>query len=1098
MSTLTIQLFGEFHLAIDGKPITAIQPGRQQTLLAYLLLHRSTPLSRRHLAFLFWPDSSETQAHANLRQLLHHIRHALPSIEQYLKLEGRTIQWRPDLPFRLDVAEFEQAMAQASAAERAGNHAALRQALEHAVERYGGDLLHSCYDDWVLPERERWREKFTAALDSLVALLEAMRDYPAAIRYAQRLLHHDPLHEITYRRLMTLYAANGERANALRTYHTCVTVLERELGVTPQAATQTLYARLLDAAAQSVAPPATDLAAHRLVGRQNAWATLQRLWRMTLHGQPQIAFVYGEPGLGKTHLLEEMLHWADQQGVTTARTRSYAAEGALAYAPVIDWLRSEAVQGALPKLATAHRAELTRLLPESSSSAPPVSQPATLGARVQRLHLHAALAQAILQTRQPLLLVIDDLQWCDQETTEWLHYLVRNLQNAQVLLLGAARPEELTDQHPLQPLRADLRSAGQLTEIELAPLSAQETAELATLLASESLSIETQQQIYQVSEGSPLFVVEIVRNRLHALEGGHRPPAPAASSFAATALPARLYAIIHARLAQISPQAREVASLAAICGRAFTFDLLAYASDTDEATLVRGLDELWRRRLVREQGLHAYDFSHDAIREVAALEIGPALRRRLHGRVAEALRRMHAHDPDEISGELAMHFHQASQMQPAIDWYRRAASVAADRFDYARSAGYLNTALTLLESLPSTAERNNLEFTLLRAQITNLSIIEGFTGPEMAKTFRRVYAIVEQLHDEQLRFYAYRDLRWYACATGAMDQAHRHAEAVLHLAQRLGDRASLTEAYTGMGIVYRYIGQQLRAREYLEHAMRLAENDLGGEEHSDDSVEDVHLHPTTCANLALTLWLLGYLDQARAMLAQAVAEALVAGKPFDFNVVFFFGSILCRHLRDVDGVADLGRRLLEVGERYDMRTAWIDGVNSLGWLQAMQGDLAGGSARMRASIDEYNALHHRLMQPHRLGLLLSVQIQAHANDAAAATLKEALALSAQTGEYGWDADLHRLKGELLHATNAPPDEVLAAYEQAIEIARHQHAKILELRATTSLCRFLAHRGQRTAAATRLQALYAWFTEGFDTHDLREAKSLLDELDVETA
>ena len=356
MSQLTINLFGEFYLALDGKPIHTIQPGRQQTLLAYLVLHRTTPLSRRRLAFLFWPDSNEMQAHANLRQLLHHIRHGWPGIDPYLQLESRTLQWRPEQPFTLDLAEFERWLEEAAAAERTGDRVAMRSALEQAVDLYRGDLLFSCYDDWVLLERERWRERFITTLDRLIVLLEELRDYPAAIVCAQRLLRHDPLHEVTYRRLMTLYAANGERASALRTYHSCVTALQRELEVEPQTATQELYARLLELTGQPAGQPAPNAATNRLVGRQAEWARLQSLWRAVLRGQSQVVLVYGEAGIGKSRLLEELLHWAGQQGVTTAQSRSYAAEGALAYAPVIDWLRSEALQAALPKLEPAWRA----------------------------------------------------------------------------------------------------------------------------------------------------------------------------------------------------------------------------------------------------------------------------------------------------------------------------------------------------------------------------------------------------------------------------------------------------------------------------------------------------------------------------------------------------------------------------------------------------------------------------------------------------------------------------------------------------------------------------------------------------------------------
>jgi DNA-binding SARP family transcriptional activator len=220
---LHIQLLGDFRLAYDSTPMTSINTARLQSLLAYLVLHRNAPQPRHYLAFLFWPDSTEAQAHTNLRNLLYHLRQALPEADRFLYADSQTLQWRADAPFTLDVADFESALAQAEQAGQTGDQVALRTALEEAVGLYGGDLLPSCYDDWILPERERLRQAFTEALERLILLLEDQRDYRAAIGYAQRLLRHDPLHEATCGHLMRLQALSGDRAGALRTYHTSST-----------------------------------------------------------------------------------------------------------------------------------------------------------------------------------------------------------------------------------------------------------------------------------------------------------------------------------------------------------------------------------------------------------------------------------------------------------------------------------------------------------------------------------------------------------------------------------------------------------------------------------------------------------------------------------------------------------------------------------------------------------------------------------------------------------------------------------------------------------------------------------------------------------
>ncbi|MFL5803257.1 MAG: BTAD domain-containing putative transcriptional regulator [Roseiflexaceae bacterium] len=240
---LHIQFLGGFRLRLDDTPVTALDHPRLQALLAYLVLRRAMPQTRQQLAFLLWPDSSETQARTNLRTLLHRLRQALPHADQFLYVDSQVVQWRPTAHWTLDVADFEQALAQT--ADQGGNGPVPGATLLEAVELYSDDLLPGWYDDWVLLEREQLRERFLKALEQLIELLEGEHDYVRAITSAQRLLRYDPLHELTYQRLMRLHMLSDDRASALRTYQTCATVLERELGVEPSAATRAVYEQVL-------------------------------------------------------------------------------------------------------------------------------------------------------------------------------------------------------------------------------------------------------------------------------------------------------------------------------------------------------------------------------------------------------------------------------------------------------------------------------------------------------------------------------------------------------------------------------------------------------------------------------------------------------------------------------------------------------------------------------------------------------------------------------------------------------------------------------------------------------------------------------------
>ncbi|HEX6777636.1 MAG TPA: AAA family ATPase, partial [Ktedonobacterales bacterium] len=702
---LHISLLGEFRLVSDDTPVTTIDWPRLHSLLAYLLLHHTTSQSRAQLAFLLWPDSTDAQAHTNLRNLVHRLRHSLPYADHFLQADKQTLRWRSDAPWTLDVAEFERAIAQAKQAEQAGSKTEMRKALEATVELYGGDLLPGNYDEWILPERERLRQAFFGALERLILFLEQERDYQAAIGYARRLQRYDPLHEATYRHLMRLYAANGERAAALRAYHTCATTLERELAVEPGAATREIYERLLqkDGPPVPLATPSTALAAEvPLVGRQHEWTQLLAAWQSAAAGAMHLVVLSGEAGIGKTRLAEELLARLGRQGITIASARCYAAEGELAYAPVASWLRSPGAYTALGTLSSVWLTEVARFVPDILAERPDLPQPGPLVESWQRQRLFEALARAILGARQPLFLLLDDLQWCDTETLKWLHYLLRFDPQARLLILGTVRPEELAPDHPLASLLAALRASRQVTEIALGPLNAVDTASLASQVARRGLSMDVVTDLYQETEGNPLFIVETVRMGVGEARGTER---GSGSDPRSAKLPPTVQAVIAARLEQLSHQARDVVSLAATIGRAFTFSVLARASNDGEDALVRGLDELWQRRIVREQGADAsdaYDFSHDKLREVAYAALSSARRRLLHRRVFEAL-----HATGAPVAQLAQQAQAGGLLEPAFRYSVAAGEEARRLFARGRARKYYIDALEILSQLPTTTQNRS-------------------------------------------------------------------------------------------------------------------------------------------------------------------------------------------------------------------------------------------------------------------------------------------------------------------------------------------------------------------------------------------------------
>jgi len=247
VKTLRIHLLGEFVLLANEMPISGLDVPRLRSLLAYLALHRGVPQSRSRIAYALWPDSTDAQAHTNLRNLLFKLRLNPPKIDTILLVERQALCWQPDALWSLDVMDYESALARAEEARCIQDAQTERQALEEAVRLYQGDLLPNCYDEWICGERERLQQLYQGALERLIELLEQEGNYAPAIRVAQRLLRLDPLQEATYRHLMRLYAARGDRGAVSRTYQNCAAALKHELAIEPAVTTRKTYETLMRA-----------------------------------------------------------------------------------------------------------------------------------------------------------------------------------------------------------------------------------------------------------------------------------------------------------------------------------------------------------------------------------------------------------------------------------------------------------------------------------------------------------------------------------------------------------------------------------------------------------------------------------------------------------------------------------------------------------------------------------------------------------------------------------------------------------------------------------------------------------------------------------
>ncbi len=819
MSPIRIELLGRLRITLAQQPLASVNTNRLQSLLAFLVLNSGAPQSREHLAFLLWPESGESQARTNLRQLLYHLRRALPAECTPLTIDNRTVHWRTDAACSIDVIDFEAATARAGGyAEKKGDlsHDAPVKLSSKRQRLYQDDLLPDLYDDWLQTRREQLRQQFAEVLGRLATLLDLAREYPAGLRYATRLVAIDPLREASYQTLMRLHLRNHDRSSALRVYHECMRNLQRELGVSPSKATQDLFTQALKSeppGAPAERPPFASTVPLPMVGRKTEWERLLGCWRLVAQGEAHFALILGEPGIGKSRLADELFQSCSRYfDHAAARARCYFAQGQLAYGPVTEWLRAEPMRSVRSQLPKPQLVELARVLPEILLENPEIPAPQPLTESWQRRHFYEALNAVFRKARKPLLLLIDDLQWCDRDSFEWLHSLFRSdaLGRPRCSCWERCVRKKRGADHPLSGLVRELQQSGRLSEFPIAPLSVDETAALAAQVATKECDPAFLSGLHQATGGNPLFVVESVRASLE-------------DQPSRGATPPRVQAVIAARLAQLSPSAYELAGLAATIGRPFSMDLLAKATDWDEDSLSRSLEELWQRRIIDGQGAGSYDYTHDLLRDVAYAELSPIRRRSWHRRIARAMEEMHGPEAASVSRLLAAHYEAAGMVEQAIlvqlQDLLRMSQGSGSRMQEA--ADLIRRALSLCHELPETAKRDRQELDLLVALGPSLVTTQGYSMPEVGETYERGLLLSQRAGEYKHSFSLLSGAWVFNIVSGRLEESRRVAQDSVDAAQLENAFAQQMASQFLLGTSLFHLGQFEASRQQIEQAVAI-------------------------------------------------------------------------------------------------------------------------------------------------------------------------------------------------------------------------------------------------------------------------------------
>jgi predicted ATPase len=602
------------------------------------------------------------------------------------------------------------------------------------------------------------------------------------------------------------------------------------------------------------------------------------------------------------------------------------------------------------------------------------------------------------------------------------------------------------------------------------------------------------EQIVAKTDGVPLFVEELTKMMLESgllREGEER--YELAGPLPPLAIPATLQDSLMARLDRLAT-VKDVAQLGATIGRTFAYELLQAVSPLDEITLQQGLRQLVEAELVYQRGIPpqaVYTFKHALIQDAAYQSLLRSTRQQFHQRIAQMLER---HFPGTAATRpelLAHHYTEAGLPALAVDYWQRAGQQAVQHSASAEAVAHFTKGVELLATLPGTAEHTQHELTLQLALGVALAATKGFGALEVEHAYGRARALCQQVGDTPQLITALFGL-WRCYNTRAeLQTARTLAEQCLSLAQDQQDTALLLVAHWMLGQTLFWLGEMSLTRAHLEESMALYD----ARQHHTLAVRYGTDPGVTCRSYtASVLWLLGYPAQARRRDYEAAALAQELSHPFSLGLTLLHSAWIHQYRREWQSAQERAETLIALSTEQGFPLWLAEGTMVRGCALVMQGQGTEGIAQMRQGEAALQATGGRLSLTYNLAQRIEAYRQVGQTEAGLAVLTDALGLLDKTGERLWEAELYRLQGELLLSrTTEHHAEAAACFQQALDIARRQQAKSLELRAAVSLARLWQQQGTPAAARQVLGDVYHWFTEGFDTIDLQEARVLLDGL-----
>jgi predicted ATPase len=914
----------------------------------------------------------------------------------------------------------------------------------------------------------------------------------------------------------------------------------------------TVYRVLSESGAQSRLDIASARGLTPLVGREQEVGLLVERWEQVKAGHGHVVLLTGDGGLGKSRLVQTLKDHVANEPHTRWECRSLPYYQNTALYPIVDLLQRtvrfapqetpEARLEQLERVLSQYRQPLEETVPLFAPLlALPVPDdrypPLTLSPQRQRQKTLETIVAILLElaAQQPVLFIVEDLQWTDPTTLELLNLVLDQTPTVALLTVLTCRP---TFQPPWS-------HRSYLSEVTVSRLSQPQIERMVERVAgSKTFPEQVSRLIVEKTDGVPLFVEELTKailesGQLTAVDEHYE----LSGSLSTFAIPATLQDSLMARLDRLVT-AKGVAQYAAVIGRQFAYDLLSTVSQLDEATLQRELGRLvgfdhrighfrplriigttpnssalnglgastWDRsrwggrrhdqgrlveaEIVFQRGLppqSAYVFKHALIQDAAYQSLLKSTRQHYHQRIAQVLE---AQFPETVEAQpelLAHHYTEAGLTEKAVHYWHQAGQRAIERSAHVEAISHLRRGLALLQTLPKTPEGTQREVDMLLVLGASLVATEGYAAPEVGETYTYARQLCDYLEDPHQLFPVLRGLWSYYSVRAEHQTAHALGEQLLALAQQVQDATMLMAAHQALGRTLFQLGAFTSAHTHFAQGIALYDP----QQHYASAFLYGDNPCVACAGLdAWTLWYLGYPDQGLVRLHEAVTLAQQMAHPFSLCFALNVAAWFHQFCREVHAAQEYAEVAISLATEKGFPVLRERGIVVHGWALAQQGQAKEGIEQITQGLIAHRATGAAILRPCFLSFIAEAYGTLGQSEAGLTVLTEALtlALAETTGEPWYAPELYRLKGELLLQQSSDNQvEAEVCFHKAIDIARSQQAKSFELRAATSLARLWQQQGKRQEAHDLLAPVYNWFTEGFDTADLQEAKALLEAL-----